>query len=72
MLWRLISNDLSFSGQAPDAVNFWMGDGRAVTSSECNLKSGLWCYFFEHHNAELPCCSVIATIVVCQNFGTCY
>ncbi len=24
----------AFGGDPPDAINFWMGDGRAVTSSE--------------------------------------
>ena len=35
-----------FAGKTPDAVNIWIGDGRAVTSSETDVITSLWFAFF--------------------------
>ena len=37
---------LFFAGKTPDAVNIWIGDGRAVTSSETDVIASLCFAFF--------------------------
>ena len=45
LLGDLNLDDLNFAFEAfnkePDAINFWMGDERAITSSECLLEDEL-------------------------------